>query len=217
MNAASSAGPFIRGIVISSCGSTGRVAESIARLKRLVEMDIFDFIFCFAGVSTVDSLVVPALNRFVENVFVYNLGIWAALERSFGEDKHALNSSPVMLSFAEFQNLPNNTRKRVVDTRVMAYSNFKDGRPWGLDIYRCSNKDCRAHAHNMIFHPDGKQFFGGKWLQTKMKTTCMECKETRRKIATPSWIHPCDIENIGRCWYQWPLTLAQRTDIGITQ
>ncbi|KAG1760558.1 hypothetical protein EV702DRAFT_985501, partial [Suillus placidus] len=162
-----------------------------SRLKRLVEMsvtvrmaymsyarDIFDFIFCFAGVSTVDSLVVPALSRFVENVFVYNMGIWAALERSFGEDKHALNSTPVMLSFAEFQNLPDNTRQRVVDTR---------------------------------------QFFGTKWLQTKMKTTCMECKQTRRKIATPSWIHACGTENIGRCWYQWPLTLTQRMDIGITQ
>ncbi|KAG1761766.1 hypothetical protein EV702DRAFT_1206974, partial [Suillus placidus] len=215
-NAASTGRPFIRGIVISSCGSTGRVSESVARLSRLVEMDIFDFVFCFAGVSTVDSIVVPALSRFVENVFVYDMGLWAALERSFGEDKHALNTTPVMLSFAEFSKRPDDTRDRVVNTRVLAYSNFKDARPWGFDIYRCSNPTCGAHAHDMIFHADGRQYYGIRWLEAKMKTTCMKCQQTRRKIAAPSWIHSCRAENIGRCWYQWPLTLAQRMDLGIT-
>ncbi|KAG1790116.1 uncharacterized protein HD556DRAFT_1242910, partial [Suillus plorans] len=205
-----------RGIVISSCGSTGRNSESIGRLKRLVEMDIFDFVFSFAGVSTVDPLVVPALSRFVENVFVYDMGLWAALERSFGEDKHALNTTPVMLSFAEYRKGPDNTRDRVVHTRVLAYSNFKDARPWGFDIYRCSNPTCGARAHDMIFHADGKQYYGNKWMQTKMKTTCMKCNQTRRKIATPPWINSCSIENMGRCWYTWPLTLAQRIDLGIT-
>ncbi|KAG1837839.1 hypothetical protein DFJ58DRAFT_668657, partial [Suillus subalutaceus] len=205
-----------RGIVISSCGSTGRVAKSVSRLKRLVEMNIFDFVFSFAGVSTVDALVVPALSRFVENVFVYNMGIWAALERSFGEDRHALNSSPVMLSFAEFQPFKNDTRKRVVDTRVLAYSNFKDARPWGLDIYRCSNKRCGAHAHDMIFHADGKQFYGKKWLKTQMKTTCMKCGVVNKKLDTPSWVYLCDAENLGRVWYRWPLNLTQQMDIGIT-
>jgi hypothetical protein len=180
------------------------------------DRDIFDFVFAFAGVSTVDSIVVPALSRFVENVFVYDMGLWAALERSFGEDKHALNTTPVMLSFAEYRKRPDNTRDRVVHTRVLAYSNFKDARPWGFDIYRCSNPTCGARAHDMIFHADGKQYYGNKWIQTKMKTTCMKCNQTRRKIATPPWINSCSIENMGRCWYTWPLTLAQRMDLGIT-
>jgi hypothetical protein len=176
--------------------------------------DIFDFVFSFAGVFTVDSLVVPALSRFVENVFVYDMNAWTALERSFGEDKHALNSSPVMLSFAQYRTLPDNTRQRIVDTRLLAYSNFKDARPWGLDIYQCC---CGARAHDMVFHADGKQFFGRKWLKTKMKTTCMRCGQMRKQIETPSWVHLCDAENLGRVWYQWPLSLPQLMDIGITR
>ncbi|KAG0691816.1 hypothetical protein DFH29DRAFT_883665, partial [Suillus ampliporus] len=65
------AGPFIRGIVLCSCGSTGRVTSSVNRLKKLVEMDIFDFVLSFAGVYTVDSLVVPALGRFVVYIWTH--------------------------------------------------------------------------------------------------------------------------------------------------
>ncbi|KAG2337135.1 hypothetical protein BDR05DRAFT_895685, partial [Suillus weaverae] len=207
-----------RGIVISSCGSTGRVSNSVARLKRLVEMNIFDFVFCFAGVSTVGSLVVPALSRFIENVFVYDMGIWAALEASFAEDKRALNTTPVMLSYAEYRKVDGkpNTRERVVDTRVLAYSNFKDARPWGLDIYQCSNPSCGTRAHNIVFHADGKQYYGRKWLSTLMKTRCLKCGEKRRGIRPPTWVNQCDGENLGRVWYQWPLSISQRMDIGIT-
>ncbi|KAG1720421.1 uncharacterized protein EDB91DRAFT_1064873 [Suillus paluster] len=211
------AGPFIRGIVLCSCGSTGRVTSSVNRLKKLVEMDIFDFVLSFAGVYTVDSLVVPALGRFVENVYIYDMDPWTALVQSFGEDKHALNSTPVMLSFAQFRTLPNNTQQRVVDTRVLAYSNFPDARPWGLDMYRCSNKCCGALAHDMTFYPDGKQWYGKRWLDTEMKTTCMKCKQTQRKLSAPSWVYACPGENLGRVWYRWPLSLAQRMDIGITE
>lgn len=179
--------------------------------------DIFDFVFCFAGVSTVDALVVPSLSRFVENVFVYDMNPWEALEQSFGEDRRSLNSSPVMLSFATYKTLPDNKRERVVETRVLAYSNIKDARPWGFDIYQCGNVKCGARAHDMLFHPDGKQFYGASWLETKLKSTCMKCKETRRKIPSPSWVHACGAENIGRCWYRWPLTHAQRMEIGINR
>ncbi|KIK32067.1 hypothetical protein CY34DRAFT_111124, partial [Suillus luteus UH-Slu-Lm8-n1] len=53
LNASPTTGPFIR-----------RVHDSAVRLKRFVEMNIFDFVFAFAGVSTIDLIVVPALNRF---------------------------------------------------------------------------------------------------------------------------------------------------------
>ncbi|KAG2046771.1 hypothetical protein BDR06DRAFT_898602, partial [Suillus hirtellus] len=175
--------------------------------------DIFDFVLSFAGVSTIDTLVVPAINRFVENVFVYDMKFWTALEQSFGEDRHALNSSPVMLSFAETKIGTENERQRVVDTRILAYSNFKDGRPWGLDIYRCS---CGAPSYNMIFHPDGKQLYGKQWINTKMKYECFQCHSVRRNISCPSWIRRADTENYGRVSYQWPLSLSQRQDIGIT-
>ncbi|KAG1860970.1 hypothetical protein F4604DRAFT_1684242, partial [Suillus subluteus] len=205
INTTTHAGPFIRGIVISSCGSSGRMTESVDRLKRL-------------GYPTVDFLVVPALSRFVENVFVYDMGIWAALEASFGQDKRALNSTPVMLSYAEYREVDDkhNTRERVVNTRLLAYSNFKDARPWGLDIYQCSNHSCRTRAHNMVFHADGKQFYGRKWLQTSMKTMCLKCGEKRKGIPAPTWIHQCDGENLGRVWYNWPLSISQRMEIGIT-
>ncbi|OJA20362.1 hypothetical protein AZE42_07311 [Rhizopogon vesiculosus] len=206
-------GPYIRGLVICSCGSTGRVTESVNALKQLVECDIFDFVLVPAGVSTMDTTVVPAINRFLENVFVYDMKIWDALLQSFGEDKHVLNSTPIMLSFADMQISSHGTRKRSVDTRVIAYSNLKDGRPWGFDIYQC--RMCNEPAHNLIFHPDGKQFYGKEWLQTKMKYRCLKCKAYIRRIPTPSWIHVADSQNYGRVWYNWPLTLQQRQDLGM--
>jgi hypothetical protein len=180
--------------------------------------NIFDFVFSFAGVSTLDSLVVPALSRFVENVFVYDMGIWAALQASFGEDKRALNTTSIMLSYAEYRKVNDKpyTRERIVDTRVLAYSNFKDARPWGLDIYQCSNPDCRTRAHNLVFHADGRQFYGRKWLQTSMKTKCLLCGDLRRNIRAPSWINECDGDNLFRVWYHWPLSNSQQVDIGIT-
>jgi hypothetical protein len=181
-----------------------------------VVRNIFDFVFSFAGVSTVDLIIVPALNRFVENVFVYNMTPWDALLRSFGEDTHALNSSPILLSFAEYKTLGDNSRQRIVHTRVLAYSNFRDGRPWGLDIYRCSNPSCDASAHNMTFHPDGKQGYGKQWLRTRVKTRCLKCRDFRRKVSTPSWVHMCDGDTLSRVWYEWPLSLAQRMEIGLT-
>ncbi|KAG2090479.1 uncharacterized protein F5147DRAFT_780287 [Suillus discolor] len=128
-------GPCIHGLVICSCGSTRRVMESAQLLKCMVERDIFDFMLAFTGISTMDAVVVPALNRSIENVYIYNIKIWDALEESFWEDRHTLNHLPVVLSFADIQNDINKKRTRVVDTRVLAFSNLKDGRPWGLDIF----------------------------------------------------------------------------------
>ncbi|KAG1886467.1 hypothetical protein F4604DRAFT_1571705, partial [Suillus subluteus] len=204
-----------RGLVICSCGSTGRLPESVKLLKRLVRDDIFDFVLTFAGVSTMDPVVVPALNRFIENVYIYDLKIWDALEESFGEDRHALNQSPVFLSFADMNTDENKVRRRVVNTRVLAYSNLKDGRPWGLDIYRCGNVKCQAPAYNMIFHPHGKQYYGKYWLQTKMRYSCLECGIMQRAIVCPSWIHAARSQNYGRVWYEWPLSAEQKRDIGV--
>ncbi|KAG0695432.1 hypothetical protein DFH29DRAFT_773280, partial [Suillus ampliporus] len=92
-----------RGLVICACGSTGRVTKSAMLLNRLVECDIFDFVLTFVGASTIDLVIVPALNQFIENVYIYDMRIWDALEESFGEDRHALNQSPVLLSFADIQ------------------------------------------------------------------------------------------------------------------
>lgn len=162
-----------------------------------------------------DTIVVPALTRFVENVYVYDMKIWPALEQSFGEDRHALNQSPVMLAFADITIGPDKTRERVVDCRVLAYSNLKDGRPWGLDMFRCFNQRCNAPSYNMIFHPSGRHFVGKHWCETKLKYTCLQCKTTRKSIPCPTWIHPANTQNYGRVWYQWPLTAQQQLEIGI--
>ncbi|KAG1879693.1 hypothetical protein C8R48DRAFT_589568, partial [Suillus tomentosus] len=204
-----------RGLVVCSCGSTGRIPRSAQLLRRMVEEDIFDFVLAFAGVSTMDAVVVPALNRFVENVYVYDMKMWDALEESFGEDRHALNHSPVLLSFSDFQIDNNKKRQRVVDTRVLAYSNLKDGRPWGLDIFRCFESTCQAPAYNIIFHPQGKQHYGKHWVETKIRYTCLVCKRKVKSIPCPSWIHGARSQNYGRVWYQWPLTPGQQRDIGI--
>lgn len=177
--------------------------------------DLFDFVLTFAGISTIDTIVVPALNRFIENVYVFDMAIWDALEESFGEDRHALNQSPVFISFATIKIGSKGERYRVVDSRVLAYSNLRDGRPWGLDIYRCWNVQCQAPAYNMLFHPHGKQFFGSRWVETKLKYTCLQCNMVQKAIPCPTWVNGACSQNYGRVWYQWPLTESQRRDIGI--
>lgn len=164
--------------------------------------------------STLDPIVVPALNRFIENVYIYDLAIWDALEESFGEDRHSLNQTPVFLSYADIHS-EDKVRRRIVNTRVLAYSNLKDGRPWGFDTYRCGNVACQGPAYNMIFHPHGKQWYGAKWLNTRMKYTCMQCNTTRKGITCPTWIHAARTQNFGRVWYEWPLSMAQEREIGI--
>ncbi|KAG2107604.1 hypothetical protein DEU56DRAFT_750174, partial [Suillus clintonianus] len=206
-----------RGLVICTCGATGRVPKSAELLKSFVENDIFDFVLTFAGVYTMDTIVAPALTRFVENVYIYDMKIWDALEKSFGEDLHALKQAPVMLAFADIRIGPNNTRERVVDSRVLAYSNLLDGRPWGLDIFRCLNAKCGAPSYNIIFHPYGKKYYGRYWLNTNIRYTCLQCRMTVNKIPCPKWIHAAFSQNYGRVWYQWPLTAAQLRDIGVTR
>jgi hypothetical protein len=181
----------------------------------IVVSDVFDFILTFAGVSTLDSVIVPALSRFVENVYVYDMKFWRALEESFGEDRHALNQSPVFLAFAELHVGSDNIPHRVVEARLLAYSNLEDGRPWGLDSYRCSNVACQAPAYNILFHPHGKQWFGQQWLKTKVRTHCLKCDMKEKHILCPGWIHSAKTQNYGRVWYHWPLTIDQKRDIGI--
>ncbi|KAG2133434.1 hypothetical protein BD769DRAFT_1323306, partial [Suillus cothurnatus] len=144
---------------------------------------IFNFVLMFVGISTLDQVVVPVLNRFIKNVYIYNLKIWDTLEESFGEDRHALNQSPEFLSYANMMPDENRVRKCLVNTRVLAYSNLKDGQPWGLNICRCGNVACQGPAYNMIFHPHEH------WLQTKMRYSCLQCSSIQRAIACPTWIH----------------------------
>ncbi|KAG1888975.1 uncharacterized protein F5891DRAFT_156716 [Suillus fuscotomentosus] len=215
INKKAGVGPCIRGLVICACGSTGRLDDSALLLTRFVKEDIFDFVLTFLSVSTMDPVVVPALNRFIENVYVYGLQMWDALEESFGEDRHALNQSPVFLSFAEMKTNGDKVRQRTVHTRVLAYSNLRDGRPWGLDIYRCLSAACNAPAYNIIFHPHGKQYYGKQWVQTKIKYECLECGVVQKAISCPPWIHAARSQNYGRVWYEWPLSAEHKRDIGI--
>jgi hypothetical protein len=68
----------------------------------------------------------------------------------------------------------------------------------------------------LVFHADGRQFYGRKWLQTSMKTKCLLCKDLCRNIWAPSWINECDGDNLFHVWYHWPLSNSQQVDIGIT-
>jgi hypothetical protein len=204
-----------RGVEASRPAVRVYVPGLCSQLTSLIISDIFDFVLTFAGVYTMDTIVVPALSRFVENVYVYDMKLWEALEQSFAEDLHSLNQAPVMLVFADIRVGPNNTRERVVDSRVLAYSNLQDGRPWGLDVFRCLNQECSAPAFNIIFHPSGTQYYGRHWLETNIQYTCLKCRMNRKNIPCPKWIYPARSQNYGRVWYRWPLTADQLRDIGV--
>ncbi|KAG2121473.1 hypothetical protein DEU56DRAFT_746634 [Suillus clintonianus] len=202
----------MRGLALCSCGPTGRVTKSATLLKQMVEYNIFDFVFCFSGVSTIDSMVVPALSRFLENVFVYDMKPWEALERSFGEDRHALEASPVVLCFSG-RRYTGDSYERVVESRMLAYSSFADSRPWGLDMFCCEN--CGGPSQNIKFNACGRKSYGNKWLQTKMKYYCRQCKVSKQAIPAPDWVNSCRSDNMYRVWYNWPLTNEQLASIGV--
>lgn len=174
--------------------------------------DIFDFVLTFADIPTIDTIVVPVLNHFIENIYIYNIEIWDVMEESFGEDRHTSNQSPVFISFATIQSGSHGERKCTVNMRLLTYNNLKDGRPWGLDIFWCWNVQCQAPAYNMIFHVHGKQ-----WVETKIKYTCLQCCMIQKGIPCSSWIHAVRSQKYGRVWYQWPLSVAQQCKIGIIQ
>ncbi|KAG2108241.1 uncharacterized protein F5147DRAFT_652961 [Suillus discolor] len=173
-----------------------------------------------AAINKVDGagpIIVPALNRFIKNVYVYDMEMWDAMEESFGEDRYALNQLPVFISYATLKPNQNSQWQHMVDTRVLAYNNLKDGRPWGLNIYQCWNVQCQAPAYNMIFHAHGKQYYGRQWVETKIKYTCLQCRMMQKGIPCPSWVHAVWSQNFGHVWYQWPLSLAQRHEIRIIE
>ncbi|KAG1813017.1 hypothetical protein EV424DRAFT_1326755, partial [Suillus variegatus] len=174
--------------------------------------NIFDFILVFSGVSTIDNLVIHALNRFVENIFVYHMQPWDALLQSFGEDRHALDASPIVLCFADII-AEGTSYQRIVECRMMALSSFTDARPWGLDMYCCPN--CAGPSQNIQFNACGRKFHGSRWLETKMKICCRQCHTSIVDIPAPSWVYSCRTDNLYRVWYHWPLTNSQLSDIGV--
>lgn len=174
--------------------------------------NIFDFVLVFSGVSTIDNLVIHALNRFVENVFVYNMGPWDALLQSFGEDRHALDASPVVLCFADHMQ-KGTIYNRVVECRMLVLSSFTDARPWGLDMYCCP--ECAGPSQNIHFNAFGRKYYGSRWLDTKMKIYCRQCKTSTVNISAPRWIYSCRTDSLYRVWYNWPLTNSQLSEIGV--
>ncbi|KAG2360973.1 hypothetical protein BDR07DRAFT_1288413, partial [Suillus spraguei] len=204
--------PFIRGLVLCTCGPTGRITKSVTMLKMMVDLNIFDFVLVFSGVSTIDNLVIHALSRFVENVFVYHMKPWDALLQSFGEDRHAIDASPVVLCFADMI-AEGTSYERVVECRMLALSSFSDARPWGLDMYCCPQ--CAGPSQNIQFNACGRKFYGSRWLQTKMKIYCRQCNTSKDDIPAPSWVHSCRTDNLYRVWYNWPLTNLQLSEIGV--
>ncbi|KAG1813013.1 hypothetical protein EV424DRAFT_1326776, partial [Suillus variegatus] len=156
--------------------------------------------------STIDSMVVPALHRFIENIFIYEMRPWEALERSFGEDRHALEASPVFLCFTDM-------RAKVTVSRMLAYSNFAESRPWGLDMYCCEH--CGGPSQNIRFNACRQKSYGNKWLQMKMKYYCQQCKVSKQAIPAPDWVNSCRSDSMYRVWYDWPLTHEQLASIGV--
>ncbi|KAG0695509.1 hypothetical protein DFH29DRAFT_814100, partial [Suillus ampliporus] len=200
------------GFVLCTCGPTGRVTNSIQWLEKMVNYDIFDFVLAFSGTSMIDAIVVPALSRFIENVFVYGLKPWDALEHLFGEDHHALEASPIVLCFADVTST-GSSHEHVVESHMLVYSSFANSRPWGLDMYSCHK--CGGPSQNIKFNACRKKCYGNKWLQTKMKYICRQCKHSKNDIEALGWVHSCRADNMYCVWYNWPLTHQQLMDIGV--
>ncbi|KAG2036334.1 hypothetical protein BDR03DRAFT_983107 [Suillus americanus] len=137
INNDSGVGPCVRGLVISACGSMGRLTRSAMLLRRIVECDIFDFVLTFAGISTMDLVMVPVLNQFIKNVYIYDMKFWDAQEESFGEDKHALNQSPYygkhwLTTNIKYECLQCNTKQKAIPcpTWIHAARSQNYGRVW---------------------------------------------------------------------------------------
>jgi hypothetical protein len=171
-----------------------------------------DFVLVFSGVSTIDNLIIHALNRFVENIFVYSMKPWDALLQSFGEDRHALDATPVVLCFADVVT-DGASSLRNVECRMMALSSFADARPWGLDMYCCPK--CAGPSMNIQFNACGRKFYGSRWLDTKMKIHCRQCKFSKDGIAAPTWVKSCHTDALFRVWYNWPLSHSQLAEIHV--
>ncbi|KAG2354160.1 hypothetical protein BDR07DRAFT_1306932, partial [Suillus spraguei] len=201
------------GLVLCTCGPTGRITKSVTMLKIMVDLNVFDFVLVFSGVSTIDNLVIHALSCFIENVFMYHMKPWDALLQSFGEDRHAIDTSPVVLCFADMI-AEGTSYERVVKCRMLALSSFGDAQPWGLDMYCCPQ--CAGPSQNIQFNACRRKFYRSRWLQTKMKIYCHQCKTSKDDIPAPSWVHSCCMDNLYRVWYNWPLTNLQLSEIGVS-
>lgn len=167
----------------------------------------------FGGYSTIDTVVAPALSRFVENTFVYQMSIWDAFLGSFGEDTHVLQSTPVVLIWAVRERGSDGKMERIVRSRMLALADLQNGRPWGLDLYRCHS--CQGSAQDISFKADGKQAPGRNWLQNAIQYSCFRCKHAARKLHCPAWVKPV----VGlqyRVCYPWPLSTTQLAEIGVT-
>ncbi|KAG2144307.1 hypothetical protein DEU56DRAFT_754357 [Suillus clintonianus] len=114
------------------------------------------------------------------------------------EDRHTLNQLPIMILFADTFVGQNNVRQCIINSRVLAYSNLKNGRPWGLDTYCCWKETCQGPAYNIIFNRCGRQFYGSKWLQLNIKYTCLQGNHMQKNIVCPTWIHAAAVQNFGR-------------------
>ncbi|KAG1808898.1 uncharacterized protein BJ212DRAFT_1484752 [Suillus subaureus] len=202
INSKPGVGSCTHGLIVCTCGATGRVPKSAELLKSLIKNDIFDFVLTFAGIYIMDTIIAPALTWFIENVYIYDMKIWDALEQSFSEDLHALKQAPVMLAFANIYVDLNNTHECVVDSQVLMYSNLLDGGPWGLDIFCCLNAKCGSPSYNIIFRHCSKQYYGRYWLKTNIRYTCLQCHITNKAITTPKWIFLAWSQNFGCIWYQ---------------
>lgn len=178
----------------------------------LLFRSIFDFVLAFGGCSTVDSIVVPALVRFVENVYVYCMEPRTALLHSFGEDVHALDSTSVALIWAEYEVIEEGRhRRKQVNTKVFALAN-QLRRPWGIDFWQCHN--CHRPMQYLRFNLCGKRYHGDQWIRNKVRYTCSACSHEERGIGCPEWIK--GVQGFKRLVeFPWPLTVAQASSLGI--
>ncbi|KAH7906563.1 hypothetical protein BJ138DRAFT_1162336 [Hygrophoropsis aurantiaca] len=158
-----------------------------------------------AGQTTINTMVVVAMMRFAEYVFVRNMTPWDALLYAFVRDNLALESTSVALIF---QPPTQPGTPPTTETRVLARSTHT--RLWGLDFYRCANPQCRKDMSQMQAQGQHK---APRWEANTYRLKCFACDHENRNIGIPSWVHPCPGEIQHRVWFNWPPTAEQLADI----
>lgn len=173
---------------------------------------MLDFVLAFGGQSTIDFLVVPALLRFVENIYVFRKDPWKALIDSFGENYSAIESTCVVLIWAEYDEVDGTRKHRHISAKVLALANSLS-RPWGIDLWMCAK--CQARIQNLNFNTCGTHHHGRKWLCTKARYECNSCGHAVRGIECPSWVEGVYGRIPHLVSYPWPLSIQQLADVGV--
>jgi hypothetical protein len=157
----------------------------------------FDFILGFTGTSVVPRIVMLAILRFLNMVYMHKEPLWGSFASTHTFlDHRILTHTPVVLIYHD-------TITGGVVSRQVIYST-PQARPWGL-LPRCGDPGCRSLPGS--FHINGGRH--QKKNHPSFQVKCLECNWKSEWLARPSWINEIDDAKFF-FWNEYPLTEEQR-------